>query len=485
MDAQEKNTGTSTHTDETQKGGNGRQGGGTPHTHWTNPDADPGERGTRHWNSEEPRGSSRRDVDARREVLRVSGPADIVGIVPHLLGYRPEDRLVAVTLVEDDTGARTVGAILSWEPDPQWMPGVGADRPWTLAGTASRASAILVANGRMPDFVMLAAFGECFEAALDPVARTVDETVFGPAVEPLLDLADALVEAGVDLADPAWSSRDHLGSATEPGLVHPAAEADRSAAALALVLTGSAPESDFAAATRFDASGDARRARIAELREGSGEEDSGDGERSDEVAAWAAVQHDLCLLHVRIALDPQDGGEAAGPADDRQVALPSPEGVLGLDVVLSHLSGRDALQCVLGFDHPALGPVDLRALEPAEFRLRALALAADPNAVAEMPGLSARRPDFAALEASVGYLRQAAEFVLPEVRPAVLGMLAWLEFARGRNTFADEAAGRALELDPEHTMSRIVRAMVDAGRMPRWQYGPEGMWPGEDGRCAA
>ena len=53
-------------------------------------------------------------------------------------------------------------------------------------------------------------------------------------------------------------------------------------------------------------------------------------------------------------------------------------------------------------------------------------------------------------------------------RPAVLAMLAWLEWGRARNSFADHYACRSLALDPDYTLAGLVHGAVTRGLPPRW-----------------
>lgn len=75
-------------------------------------------------------------------------------------------------------------------------------------------------------------------------------------------------------------------------------------------------------------------------------------------------------------------------------------------------------------------------------------------------------------------------------RAGPLAACAWLAWATGQSTHAATYAARALEVDADHGLAGIVRAMADRGRLPEWVFerGPltspagTGSSPGSRGR---
>lgn len=82
----------------------------------------------------------------------------------------------------------------------------------------------------------------------------------------------------------------------------------------------------------------------------------------------------------------------------------------------------------------------------------------------------ADRPDPARLEAALALVRHVAALAPRRERPGPLALCAWLSWALGRSTHADLYARRALEIDPDHGLSEILCAFVQAGHLPDWAF---------------
>lgn len=80
------------------------------------------------------------------------------------------------------------------------------------------------------------------------------------------------------------------------------------------------------------------------------------------------------------------------------------------------------------------------------------------------------RPDIDRLEHALALARQLAALAPRASRAGALAMCAWLSWALGRSTHADAYAREALEIEPEHGLSEIVRSFVHAGHLPDWAF---------------
>lgn len=78
------------------------------------------------------------------------------------------------------------------------------------------------------------------------------------------------------------------------------------------------------------------------------------------------------------------------------------------------------------------------------------------------------RPDPERLERALALARRVA--ALQPDEPGPLAVCAWLSWALGRSTHADQYARRAHALDPRHGLTDIVRSFVAAVHLPDWAF---------------
>ena len=76
--------------------------------------------------------------------------------------------------------------------------------------------------------------------------------------------------------------------------------------------------------------------------------------------------------------------------------------------------------------------------------------------------------------AGIGTLLRAAANVEAPARPGLLCMAGWLCWAIGRASAADLLLAEALQIEPGHRMSRMIRTLVAAGAVPDWAFAPAG-----------
>lgn len=371
----------------------------------------------------------------------VTQPSDLIGLVPHILGYTPTDSLVLVTGTRHgDRGE--VGLTVRFDFGFSEAAHLDADDLTAIVATLEHAE----------DAVGV--FPILFSAELPNALGLLDE----PASELLADhfrlpvflICAALAEAGYEVADPLWAGEGYCGSLEDPDVLFSRAETTDSEVAVRLIADGRSHAADFAAAT-------AHPVPPAALVE--------DAERARRSAVPAGERYDAALADLerlrRIADDPDT------TVDDVPAALTG-AGVAGVELMAGELWSRDCLEMILGFDHPDLGPDRLAALSPGGFAEYARPIGRSAAAAEKMIGLSPDRPDFARTAYSIAYLSCLVPVVTERRRPAVLAMLAWMEWCRARNSFADHYAQQALAGDPDYSLAALVRAAIARGLPPRW-----------------
>lgn len=84
------------------------------------------------------------------------------------------------------------------------------------------------------------------------------------------------------------------------------------------------------------------------------------------------------------------------------------------------------------------------------------------------------RPDLDRLRRARELCRVTAASCPPELRPGALAAAAWLSWALGSLTHAASYLARIRRIDPDHGLAGIIGAMVDAGHLPEWGFRGEG-----------
>lgn len=80
------------------------------------------------------------------------------------------------------------------------------------------------------------------------------------------------------------------------------------------------------------------------------------------------------------------------------------------------------------------------------------------------------RPDAARIASALGLARAVAAVMPKKRRAGALAVCAWLAWAQGRSTHADEYARQALHAEPRHGLAEIVRSFVAVGHLPDWAF---------------
>lgn len=398
-----------------------------------------------------PRGLSADDVwawTADMNTERVTHGPDLVGIVPQLLGYPPEDSLVLVTATRTGKGVGQIG------------PSLRADLTVEAAGrldapAVRRFTAPLLAVPEA-DTIFPVLYSDVladFHLGWDDRDPMPDAEL--AAAEVLLTGLDTVTEALRDLGFvvfPAlWSGSGGCGQVGTPEsfLLTTA----RTTASSGLESAGSSVAESFAACVRLPEPDAATAAAVDALRR----ETFADAELVDG------------LLAESLLLDARARARAMGEVPEVPLVV-DPRAVLAIERLCRGVEDRDIVQMLLAGDHPDFLPERLRTFDPGAF-LPYARRRVDGGAAAEhIVGLSPHPPRHDALAESVEWLRHCLPLVVDSVRPDVQALIAWFEWARGRMSFAEHYVECALTEAPEHRLASMLRRAVDEGTPPRWMH---------------
>ena len=368
-------------------------------------------------------------------VLKVSGPADILAMVPELVGFTPRNSVVLIAF----RGKRTCGALRF-------------DLPALESRTTHKRVASFVVGMvcKLPDI-----------DAIIPVICTDDEFAGGTAI-PRREFAELLgrrIElSGFELRDSlcyaadGWAS--YLDSAVAEG-GHPLSEIAESSAAAAIperlkrssvgeIEQGRVPDAAPATVKRVQK----QLANFRRIYERMMREDP-NHDRPD--PAEFEPLSDIPLF-VEEALTWDDGAIAANGA-----------------LLLFALQGPPLR------DHVMLQWATSLAVGDRMWRDFEQEGSSDPAADAELGDLMlgiGPRPDPARIERGIELLLTLVSRVSGVDRLAPLCMLGWLNWALGRGTLAGRHIEEARAIQPDYGMAVVLDTMFSNGLMPEWAFRP-------------
>lgn len=365
-------------------------------------------------------------------VLRASGSAEFLALVPTLAGYTPRRSLVLLPF----SGSRTHGAMrVDLPPDDADADAV-ADAVIGLvsrvAGTDAVAVVVYTDDGPqpIPDGLLLPHWA-LVEALLD----TAEETG--------LRVVDALCVTSSGWAcylddEPELRPLERIPQAPRvPGIA--AVDGDQDAGA-------ELPRADLAEKERVGRA-------LADLDAVLHQEETGriGGERMNPQALDALAMLDDLPAFFEALLD--------APAN-----LP-PFAAAGLLWCLDRPIFRDVAVVQWATDLAA-GRRTLTA------QLAASAGAAMPDELGGVFLGQGPRPDPDRLRVALEVVRLAAARAPRASRVGPLTVAAWLSWALGRSSHAAYYLRLAAEIDPEYGLASLLRSMVDGGMLPDWAFRP-------------
>jgi len=366
----------------------------------------------------------------------ITSQADLIGAVPQLLGYPPQNSLVVLTAHRQSGGGQLMGVCMRFDFDLQVAAGLDEGAARGLARTLSRADTV--------DRVFPFVFSDDVPAALGLAGADRDDTVFALYEKATAYVCDALVEQGVQVYAPAWVGCGMTGPMDRPGR---AARLQHSTGRKPVDLGTGPVQADFGQAAALPRPVAEVAQRVSLLRP----------EEPDPARLIEAIMADVVALY-----DSAQRGARAEPV------APSPLAIIAFEVLTEDLWVRDLIEMMLGFDHPQLPPDLLRTMSGEEFARTVIAQGDRVDMAAQMIGLSERRPDMQLTKLAADYLRAVASYVDVETLPTVLSMIAWFEWARARHSFAAHYAQAALDLDPRYSLAGLMLRAADAGMPPAW-----------------
>ncbi|GAA1842101.1 DUF4192 family protein [Brevibacterium marinum] len=403
---------------------------------------------------------------------------DLIGIVPHTLGYVPQESLVAIIVGTDEHGLQTCATTLRVDFDLETAAHIVAEggqwfsRLITGACTATGVFLVLYDPRYLNDphdlnypqdhgSDSLRSPGDHGRGA-DPSADVSSEEpdwddeyprVHRDLIRAAIDeIALSLGDCGIDTLSAWWVSEGRFGRIDDDGASSTGLEAaSASACATELVAAGSSP----AGSPQELVVGPVSAAEFADRRGHL------DGE-------WLSIEDGfdvLSAIYPRLARlregeDALDHGALA--------ELMTLQTVMAIDSLLVEKWSRDAFEMILSFDHPNFTPEDMDRCRPGKLHLRAWKYAKSPQAAQHMVGLSPRAPRPRDVQLGIEFLKTYIPLGHPDVRAAAYAVIAWFEWSLGGSTMAEHYARAGLALDSENSMASLVLDAVEHGYLPRW-----------------
>lgn len=374
----------------------------------------------------------------------MSGPDDVLAYVPHALGFYPRNS--AVLIIMQKTGlAATLRVDLPVEGHGPSEEELWARQMVNLVHKVPRADAVFI--------VFYTGTARSEGAAWPPRDRLLER------------LVAALSDAGIRVRD-GWhvgAERWHSYFCRSADCCPPEGFALPGLALtethLRMVVAGSAPEDQL-----WDGGGiaewenkDAIRDSVRENLEGF----SGLESRRRFLECWGQLL-----------------GEDPVVAERRIRAKDSPCGVLLAS--LHDKTLRDLLPYLAG-----------RGERPALQAFREVASGAGFGDAAQdfsgfLLGTSEVKPDWERLERLWFICRDLLGVAAGTDHAALLCLLGWIEWAKGRGSLALNLLKAALRTNPEYRLAQLLRRLLEAGEMPGWVADPDRAWHRKlDGQLSA
>lgn len=392
------------------------------------------------------------------ERMTVSRPEDLLGFVPHVLGYWPEQSLVAMTLQ-----GRTLGATLRVD-----LP--AACGPGTLAEYVDRVRGYLESDDKA-DGVLLAVFTDegwregGVVAHCRPLLRSLDEGLSAAG----LPVRDAWL-VGPDYWRGAYCADDEC--CPQPG--RPVEQIRDSRLNAEMVFRGSAlrPGPGIAMPRPTEGPVDPEAA--------AAEERFLDGLKLQ----WRSREYLEAVLRAwRNAASASHGkplsAEAAGFLRATLRVPPWRDAV----VVMAAAGPASALLGAEAFGFPSGGSGGERPLVPPELSeepdANAWAAQRGDSAVGYgdvLLGLAPSTPDWVALEALEHVLEAIGRLGGGEAAAASFTLRGWIEWCRGRGSFADALYRTALKECPGYRLAELLHEVLRRGTLCGWARRPEAAW---------
>lgn len=443
--------------------------------------------------------STEPDAGTPQNPYRVCSPEDILSLVPHTLGFEPRNSLVLLALC-----GNRLGATLRLDLPP--VRGFKAGAATAYALNACR----FMASDHRADGVLLAMYTDVpwnhpAHAPYRPLVRRMEKE-FGAAGIPLQD--------GWLVGPDTW--RNYFCGQPDccpwPGT--PRQRIADSMLNTELVYRGSAyaPSLENAVGASFPAPWDNHEqvaAAQARFTAQVGGQWNGREQFRGTLLRWAlAAEPDLAAPDAtapdvpapdvpapdparlaagsatRLRRDPELAGFLLASLQDRSIrdtllvlgAAGARAALAGAEA--NGLTGRQLLPPV--FPAVPLPETQLPGTRPAaRGKARPMAASDFRNILV---GTSPAAPDWDLLDRTYAVFRDLVPVAAGDPKAALLCLLAWIEWARGRGSRSDMFLQHALDASPGYRLALLLRELLGTGVLPDWARSRAGSWPGESGQ---
>lgn len=403
--------------------------------------------------------------------FNVTSPADILSYVPHVLGFQPTDSLVFLTM----TGKR-IGATLRLD-----LPVPGTD----LLDYASGAGSFLQSDTGA-DGVLMVLYTE--QEWTDPAEPPYLELVH--CLDLVLDASGLQLRDGWLVGGSHWREYfcDDGNCCPWPG--HPRGSITDSRLNAEMVYQGSSYADSLESA-------------VGSLSQESHEEIQrlcGDYQ-SAYSAEWETRGLGCEALRVwDVLISGTNGKQTASPTDTPQItafllaglaATPIRDclpvlAALGLDAALSGAAASGAFR--RGETHIAI-PAECKELlrsrpAAADADLLTSSAAADSAFGGVFVGTYAGVLDWERLDALHAVLLALSPLATGSSRAALLTILAWIEWARGRGSRAHLYLQESVRVAPGYALARLLTELIGSGALASWTRERERAWQSESPHAA-
>ena len=405
--------------------------------------------------------------------IKVSTPADILSYVPHILGFQPSESLVFLTM-----SGKRVGATLRLD-----LPPADSD-PLDYASTVRD----YLESDSSADGVLMAVYTDSEWAEPD-----------SPPYAPLIHCLDLVLDAaGLPLLDGWLVSSSHWrdyfceDASCCPWPGHPLARITESILNAELVYQGSTYAESLAAAVGAPDAGHSR--EINELAASYIEQWLGRWDKT-------SLGRDSLILWDALLSRPAD---SQGPAASPQVVAFLLAGLTSAPVrdslIVLAAAGVDAAQ-------EAAVSAGVLPVDPEEVELPYACDALKNVQYVQPGGVSAEPadpengdnpaalyrevflatlsvPDWDRLDAAHALFLGLTAVASGQPRAALLSILGWLEWARGRGSRAHHYLQEALDEAPGYTLAELLLTLVGTGSLAPWARRRETAWTSDSRRAA-
>lgn len=388
---------------------------------------------------------------------------DIIGIVPHTLGYTPRDSLVAVIVGTEEGGGASSATTMRTDFSLETAARILAEGGRWYVDLISRACTVtgvflLVYDEDYVDDDPAGGWGSLFDGpsgsgATAELRAYEDAGVHRGLVRAAIDeLAETFAARGIDTLSAWWISADQFGRIDESvENSRPLALATASACATELVAGGSNPVAGPEDLIIRPISA----AEFSEARAGLIEQ------WMDIAEAFEIIAGIYPRLN-EIRTTTADGAAA------QLRELMDLTTVMAVDAILSEKWSRDALEMILSFDHPNFLPKAVLGCEEGGLYERARRFGTAADSAQQLVGLSVRPPAPRDVMLGIAFLKEYVAVGHPKVRATAYAVIAWFEWSLGGSTMAESYARTSLDLEPGHGLAGLIRNAVEAGLLPRW-----------------